>query len=73
VPFGVKKGGIPEIIDNNINGFLWKTIKGLATKTQKLIKNPKLLEQMSSNSIQKSKQFSKENFETEFIKLIKLP
>lgn len=72
VPFGVNKGGIPEIIDNKINGFLWKTIKGLANKTFSLIKNPKLFEQMALNSIQKSKQFSKENFETEFIKLLKI-
>lgn len=72
VPFGVNKGGIPEIIDNKINGFLWKTIKGLANKTFSLIKNPKLFEQMALNSIQKSKQFSKENFETEFIRLLKI-
>jgi glycosyltransferase involved in cell wall biosynthesis len=72
VPFGVNKGGIPEIIDNTQNGFLWKTIKGLSAKTLHLIKDPQLLDQISQNAIQKAKQFSKENFETEFIKLLKL-
>lgn len=72
VPIGIKKGGIPEIINDTIDGFLWKTIKGLSSKTIRLIKNPKLLEQMSQNSLEKSKQFSKENFEANFIKILKL-
>jgi len=72
VPIGIKKGGIPEIINDTIDGFLWKTIRGLSIKTLRLIKNPKLLEKMSQNSLEKSKQFSKEHFEENFIKILKL-
>lgn len=72
VPIVIRKGGIPEIVDNKINGYLWKTKKGLASKTYNLIKDPALFTEMQQKAIQKSKSFSKENFEQELLKMLKL-
>ncbi|HRT39942.1 MAG TPA: glycosyltransferase family 4 protein [Candidatus Woesebacteria bacterium] len=72
VPVAVAKGGIPEIIDDSINGFLWKSLKGLTSKTLRLIKDPKLFNQMQAKALLKAKQFSKENFEETFIRLVKI-
>lgn len=72
VPVVICKGGIPEIIDNGTNGFLWKTKRGLAAKTYKLIKDLDLFAKMQKNAIQKSKSFSKENFEQELLKILNI-
>lgn len=72
VPVVISKGGIPEIIQNGTNGFLWDSKNELISKTQLLIVSPKLLEEMSLNSINSSKKFSKENFEKDFLALINL-
>lgn len=70
VPVVVNKGGIPEIIDNGINGYLWDEIDELINKTQILISSPELILNMSQQSISSVDKFSKENFQTQFIRLI---
>ena len=71
VPVVVAKGGIPEIISDGIDGYLWKTIDELVFKTKSLIDSPPDLEKMSSKAIFKCQKFSKENFEIELLDLIK--
>lgn len=71
VPVVISKGGIPEIINNGVDGFTWLTKKGLYNKTKKLILNNKLFETAQLKSILSAKKFSKENFENQFMKLIK--
>ena len=70
VPVVVNKGGLPEIISDNIDGFLWNNIDELVSKTNLLIASPKLLSEVQIESQNKSKQFSKDNFQNNFLKLL---
>jgi len=69
VPVVIAKGGIPEIVDDGVNGFLWNSIEDLVLKTKKLIDQPDMLENMSQQSLVNCQRFSKENFERSLIKL----
>lgn len=62
VPIVINKGGQPEIVDDNENGYLWNEPDDLIAKSLKLIENKNLLERLSENAIEKSKYFSKEKF-----------
>lgn len=70
VPVVVNKGGIPEIIENGINGYLWDELDELINKTQILISSPELITNMSEESIKSTSRFSKENFQVQFIRLV---
>jgi len=70
IPVVVDKGGIPEIVDNGVNGFLWQSVDQLITKTKKLIDNPEMLKLMSQQSLINCQQFSKENFEKKLLNII---
>lgn len=70
VPVVISQGGIPEIVDHGVNGFLWKTIDELISKTQKLIDDPETLKRMSEQSLINCQQFSKNNFEKKLIGII---
>ncbi|HPT65892.1 MAG TPA: glycosyltransferase family 4 protein [Candidatus Woesebacteria bacterium] len=71
VPVVISKGGIPEIIEDGIDGYLWKTIDELVFKTKSLIESSSDLEKMSQKALVKCQNFSKANFEKEFLSLIK--
>jgi glycosyltransferase involved in cell wall biosynthesis len=70
VPVVIAKGGIPEIIENGVNGYLWNSIEELILKTKRLIENPDLINEMSGYAISTCDQFSKENFEKQLIQII---
>jgi glycosyltransferase involved in cell wall biosynthesis len=70
IPIVVAKGGIPEIVDNGVNGFLWQSLDQLVSKTKKLIDNPETLRLMSQQSLINCQQFSKENFEKKLLSII---
>lgn len=70
VPVVINQGGIPEIVDNGVTGFLWKTLDDLVSKTQKLIDNPETLKLMSQQSLINCQQFSKDNFEKKLMGII---
>ena len=70
VPVVVEQGGIPEIVDNGVSGFLWKTVDELVAKTQKLIDDPEILKLMSQQSLINCQQFSKSNFEKKLMGII---
>ncbi len=70
VPVVISKGGIPEIVDNGVNGYLWQTIDELVTRTKNLIQNPDTLKLMSQQSILNCQQFSKSNFEKKLLSII---
>lgn len=72
VPVIINKGGLPETIQNNFNGFLWDSLDELAAKTQLLINSSEMTEEMSKKSVELSQKFSKENFEKQFLSLINL-
>ena len=70
VPVVISKGGIPEIVDNGVNGFLWQTTDELISKTKNLIDNPDTLKLMSQQSLINCQQFSKDNFEKKLLSII---
>ncbi len=70
VPIVISKGGIPEIVDNGVNGYLWQTTDDLISKTKNLIDNPDTLKLMSQQSILNCQQFSKSNFEKKLLNVI---
>lgn len=70
VPVVISKGGIPEIVDNGVNGYLWQSIDELVSKTKNLIDNPDTLKLMSQQSILNCQQFSKNNFEKKLLNVI---
>jgi len=70
VPVVINKGGIPEIVDNGVNGFLWKNVDELIEKTKKLIDDEDLTNRMSQQSLINCRQFSKDNFEKKFLGII---
>lgn len=73
VPILVNKGGLPEIVVDGQNGFLWDEPLELLGKTQLLIATPIELEKLSQKAIQSSKQFSKEIFKNKITSLISEP
>lgn len=70
VPIVVSKGGLPEIVDPNINGYLWDTIDDLVSKTQSLISSPEKLSIMSLAAQKKCQKFSKDNFSKDLMNII---
>lgn len=70
VPLPVNKGGLPEIITDNLDGFLWNDLDQLISKTNLLIDSPQLLEQMRQAAIRKAQNYSKSNFQSNLLKLI---
>lgn len=71
VPVVVAKGGIPEIISDGNDGYLWNTTDELVFKTKSLMDSPPDLKTMSNQALEKCQKFSKENFEKELLSLIK--
>jgi len=73
VPLVVDKGGLPEIIKENKNGFLWSDLDQLTGKTQLLISHPKKLAKISQQALLDCQQFSKDNFEKQLLLLVNSP
>lgn len=71
VPLVINQGGVTEIVRDQINGFFWQNINQLVNITDHLIKSPTLLRQISRQAAIRSKEFSKEKFTYNFLKLIK--
>lgn len=69
VPLVVNKGGLPEIVTDNHNGFLWESIDNLVSKTNLLIASPQMLSEFSQNTLNSVSQFSKTEFSRQFLKL----
>lgn len=72
VPILTDKGGLPEIIDNNVSGYLWNQPKDLIAKTLLLMATPDRLQNMSHQAKLRSREFSKEKFTTNLLSTIQL-
>jgi len=70
IPIVVNKGGIPEIIKNDHNGYLWDKISQLVDYTLSLSKDTQKLEELKNEAIKDSLIYSKENFEKQFLSII---
>lgn len=62
VPVVISAGGQPEIVDDNINGFLWVNEEEMIQKTRKIIIDTRLRDQMAVLALKKLYKFSIENF-----------
>jgi glycosyltransferase involved in cell wall biosynthesis len=71
VPVVIDRGGQQEIVDDNIDGFLWETEEELKQKTKRLMIDDKLREQMAGLALKKVHQFTVEKFCEELKKIIK--
>lgn len=70
VPLVVNKGGLPEIVNHEQNGFHWFDIKDLVSQTENLILNPGKLKKMAETAKDDSQQFSKDNFAQKLLKIL---
>jgi glycosyltransferase involved in cell wall biosynthesis len=70
-PIVTNRGGLPEIITHQQNGYLFETESELISQTIALINNPKLLSTISIAAKNTSTQFSKQIFQDNLLKLIK--
>lgn len=71
VPIVINMGGQPEIVEDNINGFLWDTEDELIKKTENIMGDRDIFERISKEAIKRSNDFSNEAFCTNINKLIK--
>jgi len=71
VPVVINKGGLVEIVDDKVNGFLWDNLNDLEDKTLQLVQERNLLMNMSKEAVKKAAFFSKKNFEKNIKKIIK--
>jgi glycosyltransferase involved in cell wall biosynthesis len=58
----INAGGQKEIVIEGENGFLWDSINELQAKTLKLIQDEPLLNKLSKQAMESSKEFSAERF-----------
>ncbi|MDD4938334.1 MAG: glycosyltransferase family 4 protein [Candidatus Shapirobacteria bacterium] len=72
VPIVISKGGIPEIIEDGTDGFLWSSLEELIMKTRNLINNPEKMEIMGKQALLNCQRFSKENFEKSLLSIFKI-
>jgi glycosyltransferase involved in cell wall biosynthesis len=63
VPVVVNKGGQPEIVRDDKDGFLWNRLEELKAVTLRLMKDKVLWKRLSESAVQRSKDFSSERFE----------
>lgn len=62
IPLSFAAGGQLEIIDDGVNGFLWRNKSELISLTKKVISDEKLRNRISQLAIIRSKYFSSDNF-----------
>lgn len=70
IPIVFKGGGHEEIVINAENGFLWVDTGEMYRYTKNIIEDEKMRKEMSKKSQEKSKEFSYQEFENKFIKLL---
>lgn len=70
IPVVFNGGGHKEIVEESVNGYLWKSPEELVRKTVKLISNSKQFHAFEMNAIKKSREYSLTNFENNVISYI---
>jgi glycosyltransferase involved in cell wall biosynthesis len=71
VPIVIKRGGQPEIVRHNLDGYLWNNLEELKSYTVSVSNNPELLRGMSKSSTERSRHFDKKEFERKFLEIVK--
>lgn len=70
VPVVINLGGQKETVENGFCGYLWDTIGDLRRMTFKVIDDDRLQQQLSQAAQARAKQFSKERFSEDILKLV---
>lgn len=70
VPVVIKKGAQPEIVEHGVSGFLWESLDELKEQTAFLMHNPDRWSAMSTAAKERAESFSRERFETDFLRLL---
>jgi len=70
VPILVNQGGLPEIITDGLDGYLWDEPSDLLAKTQLIINTPTEFSKMQQQAIKSSKKFSKSVFTAKMLEII---
>ncbi len=71
VPVVVCAGGQKEIVSDGVNGFTWSSVEEFKVKTITLINSKNLLDQMSINAIERSKDFTYNYFAEKIREMVK--
>ena len=72
VPVVINKGGLPEIVTDNVGGLLWVTRLHLVKATLQLIESQDLWKKLSFQAINDSQKFSKKAFCKKINEIIKI-
>ena len=72
VPVVFNGGGQREIVDHEINGFLWNDLEELEGYTLRLVNNEELLNQLKIKAYEKSKKFDVRVFEERVLKIFNI-
>lgn len=70
VPIVFNAGGHKEIIQNGENGFLWNTEAELNDITERLLKDKSLFRKVLLNTVESSKKYNYEKFESDINKIL---
>lgn len=70
IPVVVNKGGLIEIVENGISGFLWNNLAEFKNITYKLIEDGKLTEKMKLTAKKRAQIFSKDIFAKKILDLV---
>jgi len=70
IPILVNKGGLPEIVTDGVNGYLWDEPSDLLAKTQLIINTPVEFSKMQQQAIESSKKFGKSVFTQKMLEII---
>lgn len=71
VPLVFKAGGQIEIVDDNVNGFLWKSEETLQALTKNILADTGLWQALSEKAKEKSSQFNEQKFCNKLYEFIK--
>ncbi len=63
IPIVFNGGGLPEIVVDTRNGYLWSTPEQLVSVTRRIIDDVELRQRIRQQAVQSSRQFSNEAFE----------
>lgn len=70
VPVVINKGGLKEIVENKVSGYLWDNKEELLSLTHQLVCDRRMFSEVQKNAILKSKQFSKQLFVEKIRRLV---
>jgi glycosyltransferase involved in cell wall biosynthesis len=70
IPLVVAKGGHKEIVEHNINGYLWSKKRELLSYAQEIADNFGITRELSNNAHEKAQKYSEDRFIEQFTGLI---